>query len=133
MSPRDALESTASIDAGHATAREQAYLVSRGVRALALVGACPATDESIAAASGLLLTAGQHFDGVQPFVIRRSDGTIDYGYAAEAWVVDLFRWAREAPAEHEAAILGLLLGYSPPAIARHLETARSRAADEVLL
>lgn len=60
-----------------------------------------------------------------PFIILEDTGTIAYGYAAHRWAIDLLTWLlagdgrTTGPRRHE--ILGLLLGYSAAAIARHQE------------
>lgn len=98
--------------------REQAYLVERGVRALALVGrVAPNEAEMLAAASKLeILAIGRY---IIPFVFNRGDGGADYGYAAAPWVFDLYRWittSSDVPKEQRTRITGLLLGYSAEAI-----------------
>jgi hypothetical protein len=98
---------------------EQAYLVARGVRPLALVGsfrADPWTMTRVQTTLGRLSCAG-----AIPFVVDRGDGVADAGYAAAGWAVDLFSCAvREEqdaiPTRHRDRVLGLLLGYSPTSI-----------------
>jgi hypothetical protein len=58
-------------------------------------------------------------DGSLPFVVDHRDGSASYGYAAARWVVELYEWVmadKEVPQEKRDCILGLLLGYSVPAI-----------------
>lgn len=46
----------------------------------------------------------------------------DFGYPARAWIIDLLRWIEQkASSEQKHRLLGLLLGYSPDAIAVHDE------------
>lgn len=99
--------------------REHAYLVARGVRPLAIVGEC-STDTLT-----MLRTATRieslAIPGAIPFVCDCKDGLAEYGYAAEAWVVDLFEWVMTAernvvPETHRHHVLGLLLGYAPSAV-----------------
>lgn len=109
-------------------ASEQAYLVARGVRPLALVGHCVVR-------AGVLPRVRRQLErfaceGAYPFVHDRGDGFADYGYAAAPWVTDLYTWAagqREAddsmPISNRHRIIGLLLGYSVSAISE-FETAR---------
>jgi hypothetical protein len=91
--------------------RESAYLVERAVRALALVGVCDASREReletrLAAAAGRTV----------PFIIPEASTRV-FGFAAAAWVIDLFQWTRrEAPATQRDRIVGLLLGYGVEAI-----------------
>jgi len=107
------------------TLQESAYLVSRGVRAMALAGTCQPGQENTLRAITRLRTAAQYLgDSVIPFVIQSASYAVaDCGYASHPWVIGLYQWARsEACARawgHE--ITGLLLGYSPAAIARHGE------------
>jgi hypothetical protein len=89
--------------------REQAYLVARGVRLLALVGSCEPYE-----ASGMPHQLLTHAGGEPVIPFATPSGTA--GYASHAWVVDLIQWADTAPRIHRDRILGLLLGYSPDAI-----------------
>ena len=100
---------------------EQAYLISRGVRPMALVGEVVLVSNNARQAHDELLNAaGGLFDNVIPFVIPNGDGTALVGYAAETWIVDLLRWmAANAPGQLQDCVLGLLLGYSPRAIAEY--------------
>lgn len=99
--------------------REHSYLVSRGVRALAIAGCCasdPLTTLRIATRLGALADSGSI-----PFVVDRGDGWADYGFAAARWAVDLYSWLAKNPQDaipqhQKERILGLLLGYSSEAI-----------------
>jgi hypothetical protein len=98
---------------------EQSYLVSRGVRTLALVGQCKADPITMLQVATKLETAAEV--NIVAFVIDRGDGNADYGFAAAKWAVDLFQWVmaekeNAVPAEQRDRILGLLLGYSAEAI-----------------
>jgi hypothetical protein len=97
---------------------EQAYLVERGVRALALVGCCPVNEATHLAAE--LALAGQLSPGAVPFVVSQQDGRADYGYGASRWAIDLFVWASSdaVPLIQRERILGLLFGYAPEAVER---------------
>jgi len=97
---------------------EHAYLVARGVRALALAGHCP-SEHALRAA-----TRVEHVSvpGVTAFVLDHRDGTASFGYTAERWPLDLYEWAileRSVPQEQRDRIIGLLLGYTAPAVARY--------------
>jgi hypothetical protein len=89
--------------------REQAYLVARGVRPLALVGTCVEGDEA-STRHRLLVGA----DGQLAIPFTTPSGRV--GYASHAWVVDMVRWADSAPVIQRDRILGLLLGYDPNSI-----------------
>lgn len=105
-------------------AREQAYLVSRGVRPMALLGTCePAEREEV---WGRLLVAGQHYPEALPFWVAFVEGDVAYGFAAASWCVDLFTWARSQPEAQRERIEGLLLGYGAREIARHEEARSAR-------
>ncbi len=104
--------------------KEQASLVARGVRAIALVGHC------VADGLEMLKTAttieAQMERGSIPFVVDRGDGVADYGYAASQWAVDLYQWVVCAaddtvPSLQRHRILGLLFGYSVEAIREYEE------------
>ncbi len=107
-------------------AREQAYLVSRGVRPMALLGA-HYLPMSVDEARDQLASWGQHYPEALPFVLVGGDGsTIHFGYAAAAWCVDLCRWARGQPEAQRERSEGLLLGYGAREIERHDEARRVR-------
>ena len=96
--------------------REQSYLVSRGVRCLALVGSCPSDEISVITAMSEMRRYGE--SPALPFVIDNSNGYASYGYASASWVIDLLKWTTESniPIEQNARITGLLLGYNSEAI-----------------
>jgi hypothetical protein len=114
---------------GHLPSRdaleEAAYLVSRGVRPLALAGHCPADPVMMLRARTVLSTVAMRLD-VITFVIIEADHpqNASFGYAAHRWVIDLLEWAcsPDVPRARKHEVLGLLLGYSPAAIARHQES-----------
>lgn len=107
--------------------REQSYLVARGVRPMAHVSEFPAEpDLLIAVATRLESEADANSI---PFVIDHGNGHASCGYAGSGWVVDLYRWTvtdAEIPQEQRARIIGLLLGYSPAAIASFEDHAAGR-------
>lgn len=95
--------------------REEARLVERGVRALALVSAPRAHADYRMFVAAMFVAAPP---GVVPFVLN--DGTA--GFASHGWVVDLLAWARaHAPHPQVDQITGLLLGYSPESIRQFSE------------
>ena len=98
--------------------REQAYLIANGVRPLALLGTCEAESTTMLRVTTQLENAAG--PAAIPFVVDRGDGLADFGYAASAWALDLFRWLSRAdsaiPAEQKHRIRGLLLGYGVEAI-----------------
>ncbi|MBI3326041.1 MAG: hypothetical protein HYZ81_04970 [Nitrospinae bacterium] len=114
---------------------EQASLIARGVRALALLGHCPADPlEMRVRLSQLERSATQ---GAIPFVVDRGDGIAEYGYAAARWVVDLYQWvvtadAATLPTSHQHRIIGLLPGYSVEAIRNDEEQASGRRFEDRL-
>lgn len=98
--------------------REHVYLVARGVRALAIAGWCEADELAMLRAATLVES---HVESpALPFVVNHGDGRATYGYAAAAWALDLYQWAHaeQVPQEQRERIVGLLLGYSPEAVAR---------------
>ena len=99
--------------------REHAYLVSRGVRPLAIVGHC--SDDPLAMLRTATKIEALACEGAIPFVSDAHDGIVDFGYAASRRVIDLFCWLRSAneeavPEEHRDRILGVLLGYGVDAV-----------------
>lgn len=108
--------------------REQAWLVARGVRSLALVESIPADHVQMLMAASRLEAAADRMTCL-PFVLDRGDGTADCGYACGTWALDLYRWAstsREVPPMQADRIRGLLFGYGPEAIRSHEETGSGR-------
>lgn len=106
---------------------EQAYLVARGVRALALVGHCESEPLTMLRMATRL--EAQAAPGAIPFVVDRGDGWADLGFAASGWVLDLYSWLSKesqdtVPEPQRSRILGLLLGYSTEAV-RLFEDGRS--------
>ena len=104
--------------------KEQAYLIARGVRPIALIGHCVANGlEMLKTATTL---EAQTERGSIPFVVDRGNGVADYGYAASQWALELYQWVVCAaedtvPSLRRHRILGLLLGYSVDAIGQHEE------------
>jgi hypothetical protein len=107
---------------------EHAYLVARGVRAMAIVGHVRADKDDMLTAASRLEIASVNVDAV-PFVVVRRDGWADCGFAAAQWVVDLYEWSARSdavPEAHAHRIRGLLLGYSADAIRAHDERSAGR-------
>ena len=109
--------------------REYAYLVARGVRALALVGRFSAEPRRMFECVSALECASEA--GVVPFVIDCGDGFAVAGYAAARWALDLYQWTFTdgVPDEQRHRIVGLLLGYAPDAIRQFEESAAGRRFD----
>jgi hypothetical protein len=101
--------------------REQSYLVARGVRCLALAGHLHVEDRDdlLRVSTQVERAAGE---GCLPFVLDHGNGTASYGYASARWALDLYEWtvrSPHVPEEQRDRIIGLLLGYSGPSIARY--------------
>lgn len=97
---------------------ENAYLVARSVRAIAIAGNCEADPQTMMQAMSRLKIAGG--TSAIPFVIDEGDGIATCGYASHPWAVDLLQWAlTSAPGKQVHRILGLLLGYGADSIERH--------------
>jgi hypothetical protein len=109
---------------------EQAYLVARGVRRMSLAGHCHLPDEPDVALMTVATELERHAGAnVIAFVVNQGDGVASYGYADSRWALDLYQWAVTDPAvpqEQRHRIVGLLLGYSTPAISRHEEEGSGR-------
>ena len=109
------------------TIQDAAYQISRGTRPLALLGHVRPDPVTMLRAYNRLTFLGQHNSsgGRQPIplvVLRKDDACADAGFAARAWVVETFKWiSKNVPQPHLDRILGLMLGYSPDAIAAHDE------------
>jgi len=67
--------------------REQAYLVERGVRSLAVCGTCSESEANQVPA--VLALAGAYSPGAVPWIVCRGEGLFDYGFAASRWAADL--------------------------------------------
>ena len=103
---------------------EQAYLVSRGVRPLALVGSIPVSNASSRMATQIRM--GMVSDGLAiPFVFMPYDDDFaTCGFAAENWVIDLLKWSwANMPRREHELMLGLMLGYAPNEIRKFDEIA----------
>jgi hypothetical protein len=104
--------------------RDAAYLISRGVRPMALLGSC-SSDEAVMGTVYTILINAAGTPLAEPFVLPSGayPGRASYGYAARAWVTDLLEFAESdaVPLRRREEITGLLCGYSPDAIARHQE------------
>ena len=109
---------------------DAAYLVSRGVRPLALVGTVPATPEAMSHAEQDLFRCGSLHGNKSPlpFVLKGND-LAQCGYVSHSWVLDLFFWLErgDVPLRQRERILGLLLGYSAAAIAEFDDSQAARA------
>jgi hypothetical protein len=103
---------------------EHAYLVSRGVRLVSVIGnGIPDEMESDRSQLGIASID----EPAIPFVIDLENGGTNYGYASHAWAVDLFRWAStRAPDIQAHRIRGLLLGYGRDAIRQFEERSSYR-------
>ena len=101
--------------------QEQAYLISRAVRPLAILGSVSLDELEMQHQFVRLnqLTGGQ--GGVIPFVLpRRNVDCAMVGFASEQWVIDLLEWSySDAPLRQQHCIVGILLGYSARDIATH--------------
>ena len=94
--------------------------MSRGVRCLALAGASVDSSDEFISDLEIKLNLFRPSGGysIIPFIYKRPDGYVSYGYAKEQWVIDLFKWV-EGPdvlKSYKHMILGLLLGYNPESI-----------------
>jgi len=98
--------------------REQAYLVARGVRPMALLGHCE-TDSLVMLRVATKLESLSVDCDVLSFVFDRGDGKADFGFVSDAWVLDLYKWIQIAPKKQFNRMLGLLLGYDVKAIGRY--------------
>lgn len=103
---------------------EAGYLVSRGVRPLAVVATILDDPEQ---ASELWSRLASSTFGASvavtpiPFVVRVvvfGTTMVHGGYAARKWLIETWQWVHEiVPASHRNRLTGLLLGYSVEAIA----------------
>lgn len=91
--------------------REQARLIDRGVRIVALVAEPLAKDTGIEN----LVKASEGL-AVVPFFLDPHLA----GFARHEWAIDLLSWSATAPQLQRNRIFGLLLGYSGEAI-KHFE------------
>lgn len=107
----------------------EAYLVSRGVRPMSLLGSCALDSDSVARAHGILSQRAHH--DVIAFVIPAGERAV-FGFAASGWVVQLFAWLirSDVPNEIADSISGLLLGYSVQAIETYIDRAAALAISQ---
>ena len=102
---------------------DAAWLISRGVRPLAQAAAGLLTDLPEGGLDWLSqLVEEEAYHGVHKVILTTED-TYEVFYAAEEWVLDIYVWScsEVVPGKHSEAISGLLLGYSPYAIAAFLK------------
>src|SRR5690349_8752304 len=71
---------------------EHAYLVARGVRPLAVAGHCSREETCLLRLATVVENAALG-EPVVSFVCPHQDGTVSFGYAANAPVLDLYEWA----------------------------------------
>ena len=107
---------------------EQSYLVARGVRPVAIGGHLhvSADDDLLRLATRVERAA---CEGCLPFVVDHGNGAASYGYAAGRWALDLYEWVvtdPHVPEEQRDRVIGLLLGYNGPSIARYEDEGRGR-------
>jgi hypothetical protein len=72
--------------------REHAYLVARGVRALAIAGWCDPDELSLLRAATIVEAHAE--PSALPFALDHRDGSATYGYAASRWALDLYEWSQ---------------------------------------
>ena len=100
--------------------KEQAWLISRGVRPLAIL---EWIEREPAEMENAFVRLNQHAGvdhGIVPFVVPTNETSAAVGYARASWVVDVLTWVcRNAPPRQFHCIMGLLLGYSADEIADH--------------
>ena len=97
--------------------REQAHLVSCGVRLLALLNLGVDPDQ-VEREYYRIHACIVDVPNVIPFVLP-VEGSAVSGIATHRWVIELLQWAYDQPVRQAHQIRGLLLGYSPAAIAEH--------------
>ena len=118
--PKMPVEVTQSIRLDESEVVETAYLISRGVRPLALLESVVRDDAVMQHAFDTLNQASARYENVIPFVLPRQDMDCAMtGFAAAPWVVDLLAWSYGQPLRQHHQIIGLLLGYSVQAIGEH--------------
>ena len=98
---------------------EQAWLIARGVRPLALLDTCNLDEKEMV--NRFQWLNQKTVDPAIAFVLPRKDFPCAMtGYAAAPWVIELLAWSYEhAPLKQQHQIMGLLLGYSASQIAEH--------------
>lgn len=107
--------------------KEQAYLVGRGVRLLAIVDSVENVIETIVDVRQMLNEVAVESAGSQervpiPFLIKDPHTNwVRIGFAAYVWVIDIYEWLLDGtvPEKMACRVEGLLLGYSGAAIAQY--------------
>ena len=95
------------------------YLIARGVRPMALVGDVVKEDRQKALMIMKMVTNTGGIATMIPFLVKRDDDWYACGFTKHEWAIDLLRWleSEDIPTDQRNRILGMLLGYSPEAIA----------------
>jgi hypothetical protein len=129
------LENAVISDLPDALIQEQAYLVSCGVRCVALVGECEDTEFARLAAITRLEALSPKCECLAFAISRGTDELADCGYCRHSWVVDILTWISEnhPPDLVRDSILGLLCGYSSEAIASFHDWRRIRVAPPLVV
>lgn len=96
-----------------------AFLVAKAGRLMALVEKCDARAADQVMDLALLVERNSLPECI-PFQASRPDGSVEFGYAAARWVVDLYRWLVSCtviPERQQHRLTALLLGFGQETIA----------------
>ena len=116
-------------------ARAEAYLISRGVRPVAMIEWATSADPvEMRSAHQMLLEACSCWENVVPFVFPvEGEAYARTGFAAHPYLVEFFEWAEaNAPPRWLSVIHGLLFGYSLSKIGEHDDQFSHRFSCEFL-
>ena len=120
-----------SVNISDSAIYENGYLVSRGVRPLALVGTVETEPVTMLRMYDRLSSFSFGTSALAvpiPFVLPRNK-LAEAGFASRGWIVDTLKWVlTNVPEPHQRRLIGLLLGYSEDAVAAHDEAMRGNPA-----
>lgn len=95
--------------------RQQAELVNRGVRGLALI---VQTKDGKEDPLWEVVQQAADEEKTLPVCQQLANGMYVLGFAAQNWIIDAYAWAVQQPSPYGDMVVALLCGYSPEAIAK---------------
>ena len=113
---KEAVADTDVLETSDSILVEHALLIDRGVRPLTLFSSISSDSLTMLKVATRLETMSIGTSAI-PFVIDRSNGVAECGFAQKRWVIDVMTWLfNDVKGSNFHRVMGLLLGYSVDAI-----------------